>query len=305
MDNDQKKIVKHSLPMDMTDRLTAILKHKKWKKKDLAAAAGVQQRTVSRWITQGVEPSEKALRNISDKSGISYLFLKEGKGPLKQSAVWAYKARLRIENSPLLEDQIYERIEEIIAAKGWNKEKLAAIADLTGDICPEKTRWINCGHEPISPWNIDKIASAAGYDRDWLLTGFGKRLKEKEYENKVAAKIEPGEKQHTTNHGQPTSSVNLLQDSSQDDIVDEHGENISTDKLMLMTGDILESQTVYRSALASNIRAFHQAVKGEEEMGDLRRQMEAMAKDMAEMKEMMRTLSSPVQPKKKQAGNLD
>ena len=80
----------------------------------------------------------------------------------------------------------------------------------------------------------------------------------------------------------------------------------STAKMLTMTAEVLESQTVYRSALASNIRAFHQAVKGEGEMNDLREDMRQMMAQMRELKEMMqRNMAGQEETEKKRAGNHD
>jgi hypothetical protein len=73
--------------------------------------------------------------------------------------------------------------------------------------------------------------------------------------------------------------------------------------MLIMTSKVLESQTVYRSALASNIRAFYQAVKNEEEMGKLSDQMTQLQKELAEVKQRLESIEH--QPEKKRAGNHD
>ena len=77
-------------------------------------------------------------------------------------------------------------------------------------------------------------------------------------------------------------------------------QEIPNSEMMYMTSVVLESSTVYRSALASNIRAFYQAVKGEQEVDDLRKEIMKLREDMAELKELMRSANSP---EKKRAGN--
>lgn len=78
--------------------------------------------------------------------------------------------------------------------------------------------------------------------------------------------------------------------------------NIPASEMLIMTSVVLESNTVYRSALASNIRAFYQAVKGEREMNDLRDEIKKMREELAEMKELMLSQGTA---EKKRAGNDD
>lgn len=76
-------------------------------------------------------------------------------------------------------------------------------------------------------------------------------------------------------------------------------------ELIGMISDILESETVYRTALASSVRALHHAVKGEAEMNDLRKTFDSWRtksdKDMEELKNMIRNLSELKHPEKKQS----
>lgn len=83
----------------------------------------------------------------------------------------------------------------------------------------------------------------------------------------------------------------------------EDDEEIPEEELISMTRNVLRSNTVYRSALASNIRAFNQAVEGEKEMDDMRKSMERMESGMNEMRDMMRQLLARELDEKKRAGN--
>lgn len=78
----------------------------------------------------------------------------------------------------------------------------------------------------------------------------------------------------------------------------------SLDKMVQMTTTVLESNTVYRAALASNIRAFYQAVTGEEEMEYLRGQVERMSQDIAEMKELMQAMANHHPPEKNRPATI-
>ena len=82
-----------------------------------------------------------------------------------------------------------------------------------------------------------------------------------------------------------------------------HEENTPIHKLLVMTSEILESNTVYRSALAANIRAFHKAVEGESEMSDLREKMDQLLRKMDGMEKQLSKLQGADEPEKKQAGN--
>jgi len=62
-------------------------------------------------------------------------------------------------------------------------------------------------------------------------------------------------------------------------------------EMVTMTVEVLESETIYRTALASNIRAFHQAVRSErtlarleERMGLLEQGVEELRRENAELK---------------------
>lgn len=84
------------------------------------------------------------------------------------------------------------------------------------------------------------------------------------------------------------------------------------EELLKMTGEVLESETVYRPALVSNIRAFHHGIKGDEEVGDLRKEMAAMMKEIKEMRaddkayrKNVETRLGIFESEKKRAGNAD
>gem|GEM_PF-7033410 len=49
----------------------------------------------------------------------------------------------------------------------------------------------------------------------------------------------------------------------------EHGNGIRMSDMLTKTAEILESETIYRTALASNINAFHQALGAERKNVDL------------------------------------
>lgn len=54
-------------------------------------------------------------------------------------------------------------------------------------------------------------------------------------------------------------------------------------EMVTMTVEVLESETIYRTALASNIRAFHQAVRSERTLARLEERMELLEKRVEEL----------------------
>lgn len=121
----------------------------------------------------------------------------------------------------------------------------------------------------------------------WLKTGEGPMLRP---QTKVAATIEPGSKEKKNqllarrrNYEAPGEKTNLP--AATDESFDEH-------EAIDQTRYILRSDTVYRSALVSNIRAFHQGVKREEEMQGVDDRMRLMQEQMDRMEELLRSLGA-------------
>ncbi|MDD3814285.1 MAG: helix-turn-helix transcriptional regulator [Desulfocapsaceae bacterium] len=80
--------------------------------------------------------------------------------------------------------------------------------------------------------------------------------------------------------------------------LDDDYEVISIKDMVSMTIEVLESKTVFRSALASSIRAFHDAVIKEEEMNSVRQEMKAMGERMERMEEMLLSLGASLPEKR-------
>ena len=73
--------------------------------------------------------------------------------------------------------------------------------------------------------------------------------------------------------------------------------------MLTKTAEVLESDTIYRTALASNINAFHQAVRSErtlarleERMADLEAKSEAMSTELGELRRGNRELKQRLEP---------
>lgn len=119
---------------------------------------------------------------------------------------------------------------------------------------------------------------------------------------KITAKIEPGNvrQQNRLKKQEHQGGENQVKKISHRG---EHEDWSMTD-MIVMTTAVLESKTVYRSALASNVRAFYQAVKNEEEMRSISEKLEAMEKNEREMADRMARmeamlLSLGAEPKKR------
>ncbi|WP_300154046.1 helix-turn-helix domain-containing protein [Solidesulfovibrio sp.] len=73
--------------------------------------------------------------------------------------------------------------------------------------------------------------------------------------------------------------------------------------MLTKTAEVLESDTIYRTALASNINAFHQAVRSErtlarleERMGEIEAKADAMARELSELRRENRELKERLEP---------
>jgi len=66
--------------------------------------------------------------------------------------------------------------------------------------------------------------------------------------------------------------------------------------MLTKTAEVLESETIYRTALASNINAFHQAVQGERLLTNLAERMELLEKQVAELQRENRELRQKMEP---------
>ncbi|MCK9293510.1 MAG: helix-turn-helix domain-containing protein [Desulfobulbaceae bacterium] len=78
-------------------------------------------------------------------------------------------------------------------------------------------------------------------------------------------------------------------------------EVISIKEMVNMTIEVLESKTVFRAALVSSVRAFHDAVIKEEEMDSVRQEMKEMSERMERMEQMLLSLGASLPEKRDQS----
>ncbi|BDD88733.1 hypothetical protein [Desulfofustis limnaeus] len=164
---------------------------------------------------------------------------------------------------------------EYVKVKGIN-----GVADYLGENRTRLYAWIKNNNIPDTGIILAKHPEISV---DWLRTGKGPMLKQEQQKSRL----------------RKTHEIYMPGDAEED----ERSEHPSSSDMLIMTAKVLESNTVYRSALASNIRAFFQAVQGEEEMNDMREKMDQLMSDMAEMKELMKTMAKLETAEKKEAGN--
>lgn len=163
----------------------------------------------------------------------------------------------------------FERLQRIIAVKKMSQKRLS---ELLGVDQGTVSRWRK---KPPSMANVVKICEEIGCDFNWLANGTGDPFPSVLQGARFAAKA-------LANQGVPIRQVLAEQRSADQPEQDEH---FSMTEMVTMTVAVLESKTVYRSALALNIRAFHEAVQGEEEMGKVRDEVAELRKEIRELRE--------------------
>ena len=109
--------------------------------------------------------------------------------------------------------------------------------------------------------------------------------------SKIVAQIQPGKAE---------IKDKLLIERQQEPSPEAEADDI--EELQRMSERVLRSKTVYRSAWASNCRAFYQAVIKEEEMMAKDARIEEMAVEIAEIKALLRRLVGDDQKREQKAG---
>lgn len=115
---------------------------------------------------------------------------------------------------------------------------------------------------------IQKIAQATGVRVHWLSTGEG-AMYAKESSSNVVATLQPGEADRKEKLRRQTETAK-----------DRAKGNRQTTELIDLTIKVLESDTLYSSALAENIKAFAQAVDDRTELATMRDDVETLKKQV-------------------------
>lgn len=119
-----------------------------------------------------------------------------------------------------------------------------------------------------------------GVNSDWLLTGEGPMMKE---EKGAEAPCQHAPESESSDSG--------------------HDDELSEAEALAMTRDVIRSKTVYRRALLSNIRAFHQAVTDEDKMRNTEEKVDLLITQVSRLTSAIEELQGKDQPEKKRAGN--
>lgn len=119
-----------------------------------------------------------------------------------------------------------------------------------------------------------KILAKFPYIRlEWLETGEGPMFTDDQHDQPPLKQV--------------LQAVDLVYDLKEDD---DQKEPVDIEEMVKMTRTILESKTVYKSALASNVRAFYKAVNDEGEMDSMREELRETNRRMASLEEKIELL---------------
>lgn len=116
------------------------------------------------------------------------------------------------------------------------------------------------------------IAKAENVSIDWLLTGKGLMQL-----NEPKQAIQPP----ATPHRQPS------QPSHGQQFWDEDAKEVQIQPLLNMTAEVLTSDTVYRPALAANIKAFHRSISLEKDHLKMKQRMDSMELKLAALEKRL------------------
>lgn len=155
-------------------------------------------------------------------------------------------------------------------------------------------------HQNLTKWSggafpgIDQIeifCKGSNISANWLIFGIGPEMLSecRESNREYVSSASSAPKQQTSEFYKGEKVT--INDEGGEEKLDQKVK----EKLIVMTSEILESNTVYRPALVSNIKAFHHGVKQMSKTDD---KVEELNKKMDEMMRMMGS-----EPEKKQSGD--
>jgi len=212
-----------------------------------------------------------------------------------------------------MNDTISERLQYLARIKNVDQAQVAADNGFHKNVI---NRWWTGKTTNIRDTNLVTLAKYFHCEFDWLKHGRGPRIiitdenlkstpkwayTEEANNGNVIMRIDrgPGWGKKTFD-GQKPDEFNVdvddnISSSYVDDKVDDEGD--VGEEMHSKLDIIIKSKTVYRPAIISNIRAFHQAVLAEEDMQEIVKTLEGMKKTVEEnnermkrMEEMMSTL---------------
>lgn len=185
-----------------------------------------------------------------------------------------------------MENDIVYRLQQLIAKSGKDQKDIAKDLKVYES---QLSKWAT-GSTPPRKKTIAKIAKYFGCNYEWLVTGEGPMFVEEIPPKPVRKRL-----------------ISTVEQGYGAKVEEKPRDAIDMPEMVKMTMVVLDSDSVYRSALATNVRAFYQAVINEGEMNEMREEITAIRKENKEIKdsqermeEMLRSLGA-VQQKRESA----
>jgi len=178
-----------------------------------------------------------------------------------------------------------QRLQKLIDIKNFSQRE---VADELGINEARISEWLSGKVKAPRRTTIIKLAILFECDVNWLADGSGAPFPTNDGPAEEIAKNNFGKYQT------PENRQNLYQDkfvgpskyemSEQE----EQYESLNENELLDQTTEVLRSKTVYRGALASNIKAFHKAVRGEKEMDGMKDQISSMQAQLDRIEKLLK-----------------
>jgi transcriptional regulator with XRE-family HTH domain len=185
-----------------------------------------------------------------------------------------------------INDRFHSRLQEVALLK---KKSQADIARDLGKGPSTVNKWWNGDIVPGFK-NLASIAAYFGCDANWLDTGEGEPFPDTRRRD-----ADRSDSFGRVNSGMP---LELTRSRGQESL----DQDFSIEEMLSDTRAVLESDTVYRQALASNIRAFKQAVINEGKMKNTDEKIDQMMKQIEALTSIVLQGQSGTNEKKR-AGN--
>ena len=186
-----------------------------------------------------------------------------------------------------------DRIRILIDAKKLSQR---GFAEAIGANEARVSQWISGQTKNPRRTTLQKIAITFGCDLEWLATGLG--IPFPTHGDSTSGQTRPThcvttrpEEVASTSHSSKT--VNLTQEQ----------EEFTVREMVNMTMEVLESDTDYKSALASCVRAFHKATRQEGEMKSVQEDIAEMRERMERMEQMLLSLGATPEKRDKAANS--
>lgn len=165
-----------------------------------------------------------------------------------------------------------QRLQYLVDNKNISQIELAKEVDVTGAMV---SKWLSGKVATPRRTTLQKLSTFFGCSIEWLVDGKGKPFPTTQEPN---AKDQPA-------------------------TVPQQDETFSIKETLSMATELLESESEYKNALATNIRLFHQAFTMENDMRYVEKELEGMQKRMERMEQMLLSLGATLPEKRDKAAN--